>query len=107
MAATLGRAASAARVPAALALPLARTDALDRVLGWHDAFVVVRDPAAADVVFERALASLARLGRPLATMPPPPRPAATLATAGLSAPAGATAAIARLGLAGDDGRPGG
>jgi hypothetical protein len=106
MAATLGRAASAARVPAALALPLARTEALDRMLGWHDAFVVVREPAAADVVVERALVSLARLGRPVATMPPPSGLAATLAAAGLGVGAGGAAeAVARLGLGDDGSRP--
>jgi hypothetical protein len=97
IAAGLGRATSAARVPAALALPLARTDALDRVLAWHDAFVVVRDPGAPEGLLRHALASLASLGRPVATMAVPPRVDATLAAAGMRAPAAAVQAVERLG----------
>jgi hypothetical protein len=105
MAATLGRAAAAVRAPAALALPLARTEALDRVLAWHDAFVVVREPDMPDVLVESALASLARLGRPVATMPVLSRVDAALAAGGLRAPAEAIRAGELLGFRGDGGRP--
>ena len=68
--AELGRAAAFVGAPAAIALPFARTAALDRVLAWHDAIVVVREPDVAALVIERALASLAELGRPVVAMAP-------------------------------------
>jgi len=94
----LARAAAEAGAPGALALPLVRTDALDRVLAWHDALVVVPEPAAAGALAERALASLAALGRPLGLVVPPARTAAALAVAGVRAPAEALHATAALGL---------
>lgn len=100
LSAELGRAAAAAGAPAAVALPIARTAALDRVLAWHDAIVVVRDPGMSDAVLERGLASLAMLGRPVAAMAPPTRLTAALAAVGLRAPAEAAVAVAQLGLGG-------
>ncbi len=96
--AELARAAAAAGMPAAVALPFARTAALDRVLAWHDAILVVREPDASEAVIERALASLAALGRPVAAMAPPTRVAAALAAGGVRAPAEAVHAVAALGL---------
>lgn len=107
--AELGRAASATGAPTALALGFARTAALDRVLAWHDAIVVVREPDVADVVLERALASLAGLGRPVGAMEPPARLSAALATSGLRAPAEALRAVAQFDLGrtlGEGGRDG-
>src|SRR5437764_568853 len=100
MGAELGRSATFAGVPATLALPFARTDALDRVLAWHDAIVVVREPDAAPTVIERALASLAELGRPVAAIAPPRRLSGTLAAGGVVAPAEAVRAVAELELGG-------
>jgi len=102
LAADLRRAAAATGMPAALALPVARSAALDRVLAWHDAVVVVQEADAIDGMGEQTLASVRALGRPVAAMAPPPRLAAALALAGLSAPPQATAAVAelRLGAAG-------
>lgn len=94
--AELGRAATALGVPAAVAYPFPRTDALDRVLAWHDAIVVVREPDAPDAVSARALASLTRLGRPAVLMVPPPRVPGALAIAGFAVPAETTAAVAQL-----------
>jgi len=102
MSAELARAAAAAGVPGAAALPLARTAALDRVLAWHDAIVVVREPAAPEGMIEQALASLAALGRPLAAMAPPSRPAAALAAGGVRAPVEAQQAVAALRLNQED-----
>lgn len=102
LAAALGRATTTERTPAALALPLARTEALDRVLAWHDALLVVRDPGAPDGLLEQVLASLARLGRPVATMSVPSRIDATLAKIGVRPGAEAIQAIERFR---DDGRP--
>jgi hypothetical protein len=104
MSAELGRAALATGSPAAVAIPFARTAALDRVLAWHDALVVVREPDAADGVVERALTSLAELGRPVVEMAPSRRSSELLALAGLAAPPEAKAAIAalELGAAHDD-----
>lgn len=96
--AELARAAAAAGLPGAVALPFARTAALDRALAWHDAIVVVREPDASDAVIERALASLAALGRPVAAMASPPRLAAALAVGGVRALAEAVHAVAALGL---------
>ena len=98
--AELARAAEAAGLPAAVALPFARTAALDRVLAWHDAILVVREPDASEGVIERALASLAALGRPVAAMAPPARLAAALAAGGVHAPAEAVHAVAALELDG-------
>jgi hypothetical protein len=100
MSAELGRSATFAGVPATIALPFARTDALDRVLAWHDAIVVVREPDSAPMVIERALASLAELGRPVAAIAPPRRLSGTLAAAGVVAPAEAVRAVAELELGG-------
>lgn len=100
MSAELGRAAAFAGAPAAIALPFARTAALDRVLAWHDAIVVVREPDAPAAVIERALTSLAKLGRPVATMAPPLRLSGALAAWGVAAPAEAMRAVADLELGG-------
>jgi len=100
--AELARAVAAAGAPGALAIPFVRTDALDRVLAWHDALVVVREPATSALLAERALASLAALGGPVAPMAPPARPAAALAVAGARAPAEALQAVAALGLDADE-----
>lgn len=94
--AELGRAAAVLGAPAAVAYPFGRTDALDRVLAWHDAIVVMREPDAPDAMIERALASLARLGRPVAAMVPPPRASGALAVAGCAVPAEAAAVVAEL-----------
>lgn len=92
-------AARAVAAPAALAIPLARCAALDRVLGWHDAIVVVEDgrttlPELVQLIAE----SLTALDRPVAAMPLPTRLHAAPAAAGLRAPAPAAAAVASLGL---------
>jgi hypothetical protein len=100
MSAELGRAAAFMGAPAAIALPFARTAALDRVLAWHDAIVVVREPDAPAAVIERALTSLAKLGRPVATMVPPLRLSGMLAARGAVAPAEAKWAVAELELGG-------
>jgi len=96
----LGRAVAVVAAPAALALPFARTAALDRVLAWHDAIVVVREPDATDALWKQAMTSLARLGRPIASMAPPPRIGAALAAGGMLAPAEAVRAVAQLGFGG-------
>ena len=94
--AELGRAAMIADAPAAIAIPLARVDALDRVLGWHDGIVVVPEPGLTAPMREHVLASLALLGRPVACMAPPPRLAGTAALLGLRAPACALDAVSQL-----------
>ncbi|MBS1868929.1 MAG: hypothetical protein JSS99_04645 [Actinobacteria bacterium] len=101
--AELGRAGTLAGLPTTVALPLARTAALDRVLAWHDAIVVVREPDAADGLAERARASLARLGRPVAELTPPRRLAGALALGGMAIPQEAAVAVAELALSGGDG----
>lgn len=93
-------AARALSVPAALAIPLARSEALDRVLGWHDAIVVVEDgrtttPELAGLI----AASLAQLGRPVAAMGLASRLRARMTAAGVGRPAAAIRAVAELGLA--------
>lgn len=95
--AEIGRAASAV-VPAAVVLPLPRSDALDRVLAWHHGIVVVLEPGTAETLAAGALASLAALGRPVAAMVPPTRLAATAALGGIATTAEATGAVARLGF---------
>lgn len=105
MGAELARAATTADAPGAVGLPLARTGALDRVLAWHDAIVVVGEPDAPEGIVEQAVASLAALGRPVVAMAPPARFAAALAVAGVRAPAEAVHAVATLGLG--EGRCGG
>jgi hypothetical protein len=100
LSAELRRAASAVDSPAAIALPFPRTAALDRALAWHDALVVVPEGDVSQAMLERALGSLAALGRPVAAMAPSQRSAATLARLGLRAPDEARAAVARLELAG-------
>jgi hypothetical protein len=99
--AELGRAALLTAAPAALAIPLARLEALDRVLGWHDGIVVMPEPDSVEPILERALASLALLGRPVALMPPPSRLDARVAMLGLRAPAAAIVAVGQLLLDGD------
>jgi hypothetical protein len=96
--AALARAATAAGMPAALAIPFARVAALDRVLAWYDAIVVVHEPSAPPALLDRALESLRRLGRPVATLAPPGGAAALAAALGLHAPPPAHAAVAELGL---------
>ena len=86
--------------PAALAIPLARSDALDRVLGWHDAIVVVEDGRTTTAeLAELVTTSLAQLGRPVAAMGLASRLRARLTVAGLGRPATAVRAVADLGLA--------
>jgi len=106
LSAELGRSAAALGVPAAVAFPCTRTDALDRVLAWHDAIVVVREPDAPPAMIEHALASLARLGRPAGVLTPPARLPGGLAIAGVVVPAEAASVVAELVQAGF-GRPGG
>ncbi len=96
--ASLARAVAATDAPAALAIPLARTDGLDRMLGWFDGIVVVREPDAEDALLARVLASLAELSRPVALVPALARLDAVVATLGLRAPAPARAAVAALAL---------
>ncbi len=96
LSAELGRSAAALGLPAAVAIPCVRTDALDRVLAWHDAIVVVCEPDAPDAMIEQARASLARLDRPVGVMAPPSRTAGLLALAGLAVPTEATTAVAAL-----------
>lgn len=98
--AELGRAAAIAGAPGALALPLVRTAALDRVLAWHAGIVVVPEPDRDEALLARALASLAELGRPVVAMEPPTRRAGALAVAGLRAPRCAAHAVAQLDAAG-------
>ncbi len=100
LSAELGRASSAVGAPGAVALPFARSAALDRVLGWYDGFVVVPEPGSSAAVRERVLASLAELRRPVAVMAPPGRIPAALAARGLRVPAEAVDAVAQLGLGG-------
>jgi hypothetical protein len=97
--AALGRAATAVAAPAALAIPLGRSDALDRVLRWFDGFVVVRAPVREDVVLAQIVTSLRALERPVAVMPPLGHADAFAARLGLRAPAVARAAVAGLDLA--------
>jgi hypothetical protein len=101
MSAELARAAAVVGVPAAIALPFARTAALDRILAWHDAIVVVREPDASAAVVARALASIAELGRPVAAMEPPARVPGALAAAGLRVAAEAARAVCDLELRGE------
>jgi hypothetical protein len=95
---SLGRATAVVRAPAALAIPLARTTALDRVLRWHDGIVIVRDADTTDDMLDCVRRSLAALDRPVAEMPCIPRLAATAAELGIVAPAAATRAVAALRL---------
>ena len=92
----LGRAARAVTAPAVLAIPFARTAAIDRVLAAHDAIVVVREADVPARLSELVLASLGELGRPVVAMDAPSLLAARMATAGLRAPATAADAVARL-----------
>ena len=96
LSAELGRSAGGLAVPAAVAFPCVRSEALDRVLAWHDAIVVVREPGALDGVIEHALASLARLGRPVGVVDVPSRMPGALAAAGFVAPAEVTRAVGEL-----------
>jgi hypothetical protein len=100
LSAELGRSVAAITVPAAVAFPCTRTDALDRVLAWHDAIVLVPEPDTPPAMIEQALASLARLGRPAAAMAPPSRVAGALALAGVAVPSEAADAVAALAQAG-------
>lgn len=97
--AELARSVAATGAPAAVALPFARTVALDRVLAWHDALVIVREPDAPDAIVQRARESVAALGRPVAVLDPPPRLPAALAVAGIAAPAELARVVAELGIA--------
>jgi hypothetical protein len=99
--------AAAIGAPAALALPFGRTPGLDRVLAWHDAIVVMREPGVSDAMLDRALTSLARLGRPVAAMALPIRLSGWLADRGLRTPREAALAVARLGLGDGAGGRGG
>ena len=95
----LAGAARAIGAPAAVAIPLARTAALDRVLGWHDGIVVVDDERTTmPELAELARASLSTLDRPLAAMALPSRLTGRAALAGLRATDAAVRAIAELGL---------
>jgi hypothetical protein len=96
LSAELGRSAAALGLPAAIAFPFARTEALDRVLAWHDAIVVVREPDTSASVIERALESLAVLERPVAAMALPARLSSMCALAGFGAPAEAAGAVGEL-----------
>lgn len=98
LSADLTRAAAAVAAPCALAIPFARSEALDRVLGWHDAVVVVRAPDASAALLQLVLTSIAALDRPVVAVQAPGRFEAGLAMAGLHAPAFARAAIAQLGI---------
>lgn len=96
----LAGAARAVGVPAAVAIPLARTAALDRVLGWHDGIVVVDDERTTmPELAELARESVAALDRPVTAMALPSRLPARAAVAGLRAPDAAVRAVADLGLA--------
>jgi hypothetical protein len=66
------------------------------VLGWHDGIVVIPEPELDAPMLERALASLALLGRPVACMAPPSRLAGAAALLGLRAPACALETVSRL-----------
>lgn len=105
LSAELGRSAAALGLPAAVAVPFSRTEALDRVLAWHDAIVVVCEPDAPTAMVERALRSLEALGRPVAGMVPPARLPGALGVAGLAVPAEAATAVGEL-TRGGFGRPG-
>lgn len=96
LSAELGRSAGALGAPAAVAFPCARTEALDRVLAWHDAIVVVREPGALDAVIAQTIASLARLGRPVGVVSVPSRMPGALAAAGFAAPAEVAHAVREL-----------
>ncbi len=97
--AELGRAVAATGLPGVLAIPLMRSDALDRVIAWHDGIVVVREPDATALVADRVAESLAALGRPLVGASPLSRQAAVLAELGLRAPLAMVQAVQRLQLA--------
>jgi hypothetical protein len=84
-------------VPAVVALPVARTAALDRVLGWADAVVVAERHAKTPAVAALERASIERLARPTAFMATPSRAAALLAGAGMRATPEAVQAVAVLG----------
>lgn len=96
--ADLGRAVAATGLPGALAVPLVRSAALDRVIGWHDGVIVIREPDAEPAVVDRVRASVAALGRPVVFASPPARHAAILAEAGLHVPAAAVQAVVQLRL---------
>jgi hypothetical protein len=98
MSAELGRAGAALRLPGAVAVPLARSAALDRVLAWHDAIVVVRESEGTAEIEQLIVDSLAALGRPVLAVPAPGRIASVAATTGLRAPAIATQALTALGI---------
>jgi hypothetical protein len=96
--AALGRATGVVRAPAALALPLVRTPALDRVLRWHDGIVIVQGDAADEAVLHHVRRSVAALDRRVAEMHGLPRHVASAALLGLVAPADAMRAVEGLGL---------
>lgn len=98
--AALGRATGTVGAPGALAIPLARTAALDRILRWFDGIVVVRVAGTADPLPAPMRQSLAALDRPVAEMPHPARLPAAAASLGIAAPAVALHAVAELGFGG-------
>jgi hypothetical protein len=98
LSARVARAAAAIGAPSALALPLARSAALDRILAWHDGVVVVREPGASAAIAELVLDSLAALGRPVTAVAAPSRIVAQVVTLGLRTPGFAAAAVELLGL---------
>ncbi|MDO8214060.1 hypothetical protein [Conexibacter sp. CPCC 206217] len=98
LSADLTRAAAAVAAPCALAIPFARSQALDRVLGWHDTVVVVRAPDASAALLQLVLTSVAALDRPVVAVQAPGRFEAGVAMAGLHAPAFARRAVAQLGI---------
>ncbi|HST43003.1 MAG TPA: hypothetical protein VLK58_25990 [Conexibacter sp.] len=98
LSARVARAAAAIGAPSALALPLARSAALDRILAWHDGVVVVQEPGASAAIAELVLDSLAALGRPVTAVVAPSRVVAQVVTLGLHTPGFAAAAVERLGL---------
>jgi hypothetical protein len=98
LSAELAEAAAAVAAPCALAIPFARSDALDRVLGEYDAVVVVRALDASVALLQAVLASVGALERPVVSVPVPGRLAAAVAATGMHVPAFATAAVAQLGI---------
>jgi hypothetical protein len=92
----LGTLAAATGLPAVLALSLVRTEALDRVLGWHDGLVAALEPDATEGIAERVQESLAALGLPFACVAVPSRWDGALAEWGMRAPAPIVTAVADL-----------
>ncbi len=93
----LGRASAASGLPGVLALPHARTDALDRLIGWHDGVIAIPAADASCDLSEHVEASVAALGRRCVCISALSRRMAALAELGLHVPAAAVDALARLG----------